>query len=59
MPSTSPKQARTMAAAAHDPAFARRVGIPQHVARDFNKADTGLRSIRASTKRTRHRGKTK
>ena len=41
MPSTSEKQARMMAAAAHDPAFARRVGIPQSVAKDFNKADTG------------------
>lgn len=41
MPSTSEKQARTMAAAAHDPAFARRAGIPQKVARDFNQADKG------------------
>lgn len=39
MPSTSPKQARTMAAAAHNPAFARKVGIPQTVAREFNQAD--------------------
>lgn len=28
-----------MAAAAHDPKFAKRVGIPQSVAKDFNKAD--------------------
>jgi hypothetical protein len=41
MPSTSPKQARTMAAAAHNPAFAKKVGIPQGVAKDFNSADTG------------------
>jgi hypothetical protein len=41
MPSTSPKQARTMAAAAHSPAFAKKVGIPQSVASDFNAADTG------------------
>jgi hypothetical protein len=40
MPSTSKKQARTMAAAAHSPAFAKKVGIPQKVAKDFNKADT-------------------
>jgi len=39
MPSKTPKQARTMAAAAHDPKFAKKVGIPQKVARDFNKAD--------------------
>lgn len=39
MPSKSPKQARTMAAAAHNPKFAKKVGIPQKVAKDFNKAD--------------------
>jgi len=39
MPTKTPKQARTMAAAAHDPKFAKKVGIPQKVARDFNKAD--------------------
>lgn len=44
MPSTSPKQARTMAGAAHDPKFAKKVGIPQSVAREFNQADkrTGI-----------------
>jgi hypothetical protein len=41
MPSTSPKMARTMAAAAHDPEFAQRMGIPQGVAREFNAADAG------------------
>ena len=39
MPSKTPKQKRTMAAAAHSPAFARKMGIPQEVARDFNRAD--------------------
>jgi hypothetical protein len=32
MPSTSEAQARLMAAAAHDPKFAKRVGIPVQVA---------------------------
>lgn len=41
MPSTTPKQKRTMAAAAHNPAFARKVGIPTSAAREFNAADTG------------------
>jgi hypothetical protein len=41
MPSTSAKQARTMAAAAHDPAFAKKVGIPTSVAKEFNAADKG------------------
>lgn len=39
MPSVSAKQARTMAAAAHNPAFAKKVGIPQKVAKEFNQAD--------------------
>ena len=41
MPSTSDKQRRFMAAAAHSPEFAKRVGIPQSVAKDFNQADKG------------------
>lgn len=39
MPSVSKKQARTMAASAHSPAFAKKVGIPQSVAKEFNAAD--------------------
>ncbi len=39
MPSKSPQQARTMRAAAHDPKFAKRLGIPQKVAREFVAAD--------------------
>jgi hypothetical protein len=46
MPSKSPAQARMMAAAAHDPAFAEKVGVPQKVAKDFNKADTGSRMLK-------------
>ena len=30
-----------MAGAAHDPAFAKKMGIPQSVAREFNQADKG------------------
>jgi hypothetical protein len=30
-----------MAAVAHNPAFAKRVGIPQSVGKDFNEADKG------------------
>jgi len=54
MPSTTPKQARTMAAAAHDPRFAKKVGIPQSVAKDFNRADRGGRMLAA--KRPMRRG---
>jgi len=39
MPSKTPKQARTMRAAAHDPAFAEKMGIPQTVAKEFVQAD--------------------
>ncbi len=44
MPSKNPKQARLMAAAAHDPKFAKRVGVPPAVAKEFNAADakTGI-----------------
>ena len=44
MPSSTPKMARTMAAAAHNPAFAKKVGIPRGVAKEFNAADakTGI-----------------
>lgn len=48
MPSKSPAQARLMAAAAHNPAFAKKVGIPTSVAQDFNKADTGTGLIRGA-----------
>lgn len=46
MPSKSAKQARTMRAAAHDAAFARRMGIPQAVAREFLRADKKRRKRR-------------
>jgi len=39
--SVSQAQFRTMAAAAHNPKFAKKVGIGQDVAREFNKADKG------------------
>lgn len=39
MPSKTKKQARTMAAAAHNPEFAKKMGIPQGVAKEYNQAD--------------------
>ena len=41
MPSVSRKQARLMAAVAHNAAFAKKVGIPQSVGQEFNIADLG------------------
>ena len=43
--STSEKQARFMAAASHDPAFAKKVGMDTSVAKEFNKADTGTKQL--------------
>jgi len=39
-----------MAAAAHNPQFAKRVGIDQKTARDFNQADKGKGLIKPKTK---------
>lgn len=41
MPSKSAAQARLMAAAAHDSKFAKKVGVPPGVAKEFNRADKG------------------
>ena len=41
MPSKSKAQRNLMAAAAHNPAFAKKVGVPMSVANEFNKADKG------------------
>lgn len=51
MPSKSAKQARLMAAAAHDPAFAKKVGVPMKVAKEFNKADTGGKLLKKAMKK--------
>ena len=39
MPSKSPAQARLMQAAAHNPGFAKKAGVPQGVAEEFVEAD--------------------
>jgi hypothetical protein len=41
MPSKTPSQHRLMEAVAHSAAFAKKVGIPQSVGKDFAKADKG------------------
>lgn len=41
MPSTSKKQADFMRAVAHSPKFAKKVGVPQSVGKDFSNADKG------------------
>jgi hypothetical protein len=39
MPSKSPKQAKMMRAAAHNPDFAKKVGVPVKVAKEYVAAD--------------------
>ena len=51
MPSKSPKQARLMAAAAHDPKFAKNVKVPQKVAKEFNQADKGTGILKKKGKK--------
>jgi hypothetical protein len=41
MPSTSKKQHNLMEAVAHNPAFAKKVGIKQSVGKEFASADKG------------------
>ena len=41
MPSTSKKQRNFMAAVAHSPSFAKKVGVPMSVGKEFNQADKG------------------
>ena len=41
MPSSSKKQHNFMAAVAHNPAFAKKVGVSQSVGKDFSNADKG------------------
>ena len=41
MPSSSKKQHNFMSAIANSPAFAKKVGVPQSVGKDFSNADKG------------------
>lgn len=44
-----------MAAAAHNPAFAKRAGIPQKVAREFNRADAKSGMLSKAERKTDER----
>ena len=56
MPSKSQAQERLMAAAAHNKGFAKKVGVPQKVAKEFNKADKGVK-VKSLPKRVSGRGR--
>ena len=49
MPSSSGKQHRFMEMVAHDPAAAKRVGVPQSVGKDFAAADKAKAAKTKST----------
>ena len=51
MPSKSIKQHNFMAAVAHNPAFAKKAGIPQSVGKDFSTADKGKKFGRGGVPR--------
>ena len=60
MPSTSKKQHNFMAAVAHSPAFAKKVGVPQSVGAEYSAADKGKKfgkggSTRADLQRVNER----
>ena len=50
MASKSPAQARLMAAVAHNPKFAKKVGVPTAVGKEFNQADKGTGILRKKKK---------
>jgi hypothetical protein len=50
MPSKSKSQAKLMAAAAHNKGFAKKVGIPVKVAKEFNRADKKTGILRGKKK---------
>ena len=52
MPSTSKKQHNFMAAVAHNPAFAKKAGVPQSVGKEFNKADKGKKFSKGGDMKT-------
>jgi hypothetical protein len=55
MPSVSEKQKRFMRAVSHNPEFAKEVGVPQTVGKDFEKADEAVAKRKARSKvRTRY-----
>jgi hypothetical protein len=43
MPASSEKQKKFMDAAAHNPAFAKKAGVPQNVAKEFSDKSKGLK----------------
>ena len=53
MPSTSKKQHNFMEAIAHNPSFAKKVGVPQSVGQDFSAADKGRKFVKGGDMATK------
>ena len=51
MPTVSKKQERFMQAVAHNPAFAKKAGVPQSVGKEFTKAGGGMAESKAMVKK--------
>lgn len=49
MPAKSAKQKKLMDAAAHNPAFAKKVGIPVKVAKKFSKTSKGMTFVKGGS----------
>jgi hypothetical protein len=56
MPTVSDKQFHLMQAVAHNPSFARKVGIPQKVGKEFSAADKAHKAKGGGGIRARRRG---
>jgi hypothetical protein len=51
VPSVSKKQERFMQAVAHNPAFAKKAGVPQSVGKEFTKSGGGMAESKAMVKK--------
>jgi hypothetical protein len=51
MPTKSAKQERFMQAVAHNPAFAKKVGVPTSVGKEFTKSGGGMAESKAMVKK--------
>jgi hypothetical protein len=51
MPAVSKKQEKFMQAVAHNPAFAKKAGVPQSVGKEFTKAGGGMAESKAMVKK--------
>jgi hypothetical protein len=56
MPAASKKQKHLMDAAAHNPAFAKKVGIPTKVAKEFSESSKGIKFRQGEITRPKQQG---